>query len=287
MTHKRHLTRHQYRKRWHRPPVPLQQPALWPDEEADTLILSIQQTSRNACTAKHYYRSCNHEITIRRRGCMSRDCPTCKDQVTSRRTRRIFDRFELVRGHRKLCYTTFTVPMQRRQQFLTRHEWRKVVKQLIVILKAHYGFEFGFEASHPISEKQPDIFHPHVNLVWLMRPGYRPHMRKAKLVVLRREWAALLQWDESVIHHKHSNIKGQIWHICEYASRAFPGFSVWQGPIRWYGRIPHMEPELYRCPVCGSEFVFLGLALESEYLEEQVRKRDHIPRPGKNVFDTS
>ena len=218
---------------------------------------------------------------------MNRDCPTCKEAVTARRTRRIFDRFELVRGRRKLCYTTFTVPMQRREQFLTPEKWRAVIHQLIAIMKTHYGFEFGFEASHPISEKQPEVFHPHVNLVWLMRLGYRPRMSKAKLISLRRLWAKLIQWDQSVIHHKYSNIKGQIWHVCEYASRAFPGYSVWQGPIRWYGKFPHMKPERYLCPDCGTEFIFRGYALESEYLEEQVRKRDHLPRPGGNVFDTS
>jgi hypothetical protein len=229
--------------------------------------------------------------------------------------------------------------MDFRQKFIQRSEWRKKVKLLVKTLKDRFGFDFGVEATHPVSEDQPDIFHPHVNLFWVQRGrssafmpvrllrvlwlnilnpalidqdalklflGFEEHSQEELLKTLNHyeSWESLIKAKndelqktkqrfgltsievkvlhslaiatrEVVVHHHYETFKkpGKIMHWAKYIARPFPGFSSWQGCIRWYGKFPIMPPEVYVCPNCHQCYVIIDRhILHSEYLEEQVER---------------
>lgn len=265
----------------------LSQPLLW-QELDDSLMFNDGQTSQaplqnndlqhnrvSACDAKYLKVGCACGFKIVRDGCRKTDCPACADQVTKRRARRVFDRFELVRGKRPLLYTVLTVPMSIRSRFTSRREWRKTVKKVIAEFKKQFGFEFGLEFSHPIAEKNEEIFHPHMNLLWLQTAEtkrFDPELPGSIDVrKLNQIWAKILGYGSKVdVHHQFMLTEKQMRHRCRYVVRCFPGYSPWTGPIRWYGKIPKMKPEVVVCPKCGQCYEIIDWhSTEAEYLEEQ------------------
>jgi hypothetical protein len=137
------------------------------------------------------------------------------------------------------------------------------------------GFDFGVEATHPISEDQPDLFHPHVNLLWIRKSGLSAHLSDTELKDLKAFWAQLIGVPYAVVNHRYKGFDHpkKIMHWSKYVARPFPGFSSWQGPIRWYGKFPKMPPEVYVCPHCHQCYVVIDRhVLHSEYLEEQLER---------------
>lgn len=243
-------------------------------EGVDPVILTMQQLFTNHCQVRYPIMACKCGSRIRRSGCMRHDCPDCAEFVRQRRGNHMFDRFKLVRGSRPVLRTTFTVPMHLRRSYLQRHEWRAAVKKMVKILKADFGFEFGVEVSHPVGETEPgapEVFHPHINFLWIQTLGHSPHLSLVQLRKLRRSWAEIVGCCGVVnIEHKYYRSDRRIRHACRYFGRNFPGFSIWQGPVRWYGKIPKLPPSSGLCPCCHACYQFLGYALGSEYLEEQL-----------------
>lgn len=132
-------------------------------------------------------------------------------------------------------------------------------------LKA-FGFDFGVEISHPLSEEQPDVFHPHANILWIQTPGSKAFV---DLDALRAAWSRALGTKDVVnLHHQYLKDKKQIRHRCRYVARVFPGFSTWLGSIRWYGKAPKLGPEVVECPKCHECFVILEFITDLEYFEE-------------------
>lgn len=144
---------------------------------------------------------------------------------------------------------------------------------MIGIFKKDFGFEFGVEISHPISEAAEEVFHPHINLLWLQKPGQKPFIDLDKL---RQAWAKLLQYGGPVdVHHAYYTDKKKIMHKCRYVARSFPGLSIWVGSLRWYGKPPKMDPEVIVCPKCGQCYIIMDFITEHEYLEERAQHAEH------------
>lgn len=253
------------------------------DALEDPLILTIRQTSASACTAKYFRTFCSCRKRIHRSGCRRRDCPLCAEDLTSRRSIRIFKRFEQVRKGRPILYTVFTLPVALRGKYTSRTEWRNLVKNLIAELKSTAGLELGCEQSHPVGDSE-EHFHPHVNILWIQKKGHHADFNVRRL---RQMWKWLLDYSDGdvVVHHQWTrrdavnkqsgeqiSINVQIKHLCNYVARTFPGYSSWVGSIRWYGKIPKLPDETHVCPHCGSVYVFDGFSDEDEYLEDRARR---------------
>jgi len=240
----------------------------------DSIILNIRQTSLSACAAKGLKVGCLCGFRVVRSGCMKKDCPVCGQEVTKRRARRIFDRFEKVRNGRPVLYTVLTVPPKVRSRFVVRSEWRKVVKAVIKVFKSEFGFDFGVECSHPISETNEYVFHPHINLLWLQKAGVDRHKSEIPgsidLDKLRARWAQILGTAGPVdVNHQFAATEKKIRHRCRYIARVFPGLSSWVGSVRWYGKPPVLPPEIRKCPKCGQVFMVIDFLTEHEFLEER------------------
>jgi hypothetical protein len=258
---------------------------------ADDVILNIRQTSLTPCTPKYLTVICGCSSTEGARdvrsGCMKADCPDCADQLRKRRAVRITRRLETIRRGRPILYTDFTVPPDYRKPYGVRFEWRNVVKKLVGVLKESYGLELALEYSHPIGDEDPDRFHPHLNLLWIQRPPYKPFFEPEDLEKLRTIWRRLLGITDDtqpvVLHHSYTNeyrvypsgpkkgkripVKAQIMHLAKYVARPFPGLSTWIGSVRWYGKLVKLPDEIIVCPKCKQMYHVLFFLSEEEYEE--------------------
>jgi hypothetical protein len=262
------------------------------EELDDAIILTLRQSTLRPCNPKYLRYFCRNRKHVFKQGCKRKDCPTCSDEVLKRRSARIFKRFELGRKNRPILYTTLTVPVELRDKYQDRLEWRKVVKAVIAHFKKHLAMEFGVEQSHPISEDHPWRFHPHINLLWIRKPGYGAQL---DLDELRSFWATVLHYDkEPVVWHEFAaqkrvnkqtgeviTVNMQIKHLCNYVARPFPGYGLWLGSIRWYGgkAVPKLPDEIHVCPCCGEAYLFDGFSDGDEYLENITRYPKHWKPP--------
>ena len=261
----------------------------------DAVILTIRQTFTSSCHPRYFRQFCECGKTVHRTGCRKTDCPECADEITARRSIRAFKRFEKGRKGRPVLYTVFTVPPVIRERFSDRNVWSKVVKLVVRNLKNLYGFEYGLVQSHPISEDHPDTFHPHLNVLWIQKPGHKAFFEESQLVMMREIWASILDYDkEVVVHHEYTQRRKlnkrtgelikeavQIKHLCNYVTRTFPGYASWMGSIRWYGgkAVPKLKDEIHTCKTCGAVYYYeWRMCDEDEWIDYCVRKL----KPGGN-----
>lgn len=125
------------------------------------------------------------------------------------------------------------------------------------MLKTEFGAVFAVEATHPIGDDNPNVFHPHLNFLWLIRDGFRPYIDVARLQSLFR---SILAYDGPVnCFHSYGDDDAQLMHLCKYISRIFPEFSKWAGALRWYGKYPVIKKCRDKlCPQCLKKPKLLG-----------------------------
>lgn len=192
-------------------------------------------------------------------GCMAEDCTRCSTKLGIRRAARAIDRINARRAGRPLLYTVLTVPPDMHLAAADRKTWQRWRKAIVRYLKKHHGFDYGFESSHPTGSDLRN-FHPHLNLIWLQRPGHRPFIDLAKF---RAAWSAIIGADESVVHHQWVTKPSKIWHRIRYVVRPFPGWSHWRGSLRWYGSYPKKseyenQEDRSCCEDCESKLIGIG-----------------------------
>ncbi len=196
--------------------------------------------------------------------CMKLSCTTCAPYIGLRRARAVF--YRLVRenildfGGRiqgNVIYTVFTIPPRLRMKFTDTHKLRLLRSKLWQLLEKKFGALFAVEATHPISEKSPEVFHPHLNYLWKQRPGFRSYIN---IENLRKEFAKILHYSgEPNCWTHYSNVIGKIWHWSKYVTRVFSNVSAWAGPVKWYGDYPRYKVESnFQCAECGETFKLLG-----------------------------
>jgi len=216
------------------------------------------------CTPKFIVLSCACGRRIVPSTCMSLDCERCKDQVGKRRSWSVLKR---LLGHKlyqryeysglNVIYTVFTVPPDARAGFFfDKSAWQKIRKKAWRILKDNFGAKFGFEATHPAGDKISLTFHPHLNFVWVQRPGFRPFIN---VDLLREKWSKALNLEKTDVHSQYTNRIARVVHWCKYVTRTFPGTHKWTGPLRWYGQYPKIpQPSDCGCEKCGKKFTVIG-----------------------------
>ena len=195
-------------------------------------------------------------------GCMAEDCISCSSAINYRRFTRSLKRFKAKGYDRPLMYTVFTVPPGKlREKALNLATWKYWVKSIMDIMKENYGLEYALVSYHPAG-KNEEIFHPHLNIVWIQKRGL---LHKLDLESLRYFWAKIIKAKDGivVIYHEWAKHELQKIHIINYVVRPFPGWKWWRGPsIRWYGKYPRgvdCDPGEWICPVCGEPIEIVGL----------------------------
>lgn len=256
------------------------------EETLRSIILTIASTSnpqtRKPCNPRYFKTACLCGFQIVRSGCHSADCPECAPAVRQQRAERARRRISSVRKGRPVLETVFTIPPEYRPNFANPKLFRDLVRRVWKLLQEQYGGEFAFSASHPIGsgdEKQdPGLFHPHINLIWLRKPGASGYLDVDRL---RSDFAGILGTSGPVdLWHKYAYKAEEIWHILLYVCRPFPGFSSWTGPVRWLGKYPRKtkeerEKETYQaaiCPECGQHREYMGRADRSDWIDYMARR---------------
>lgn len=195
---------------------------------------------------------------------MSKHCLTCQEALGQRRAQNALDRFvsykEALKPEGKnyiMLYTDFTIPPKLRQNFVQRESWQKLRSKIWEVLRDYFGALFALEATHPVSESSPDRFHPHLNFLWVQRPGYKPFINVAVLAIYVKE---ILKYKGIIVlHHSYSDKIAKQKHWIAYVTRIFPYYADWAGSLRWYGQYPRkVNKDKYCCPHCGQILQVLG-----------------------------
>lgn len=213
-------------------------------------------SDKKRCELKYLVVECNCGRSVVPSGCMSLACERCAQAVGARRAKSIYNRLMSKNPHKAVIYTVFTIPIERRQLLTDKKKWGRLRKKAWHILQ-EFGASFSVEASHPISEENPNQFHPHFNFLWVQRDGFNPFLDVEKL---RLMWAKVLKISKINVNTRYSRNERQIKHMCNYVARTFPGLHEWTGSIKWYGKYPKRKggPEKCLCGECLEEFRAVG-----------------------------
>jgi len=207
---------------------------------------------------------------------MSEDCQDCQEAVKHRRSKRAFARLQECRVQPgvqpEILYTVCTVPPARRADALNptgipgprggrgKRAWDTWTAKLLAWLKAECGLRYALFSAHPAGDRNPAVFHPHLNFLWVQRKGFG---RMLDLDKLREAWAKIIGYDgEVVVHHQWAKTDAQIYHQVGYVLRSFPGWGWWRKKaVRWYGKqLPKVDvSDVWVCPHCGEEIDILGV----------------------------
>jgi len=232
------------------------------------------------CFPKYIIKGCSCSKQIFPSGCQKKNCLTCQPYLSKRRGLHAYNRFDKYRDECKkaripfvMLYTDFTIPMQLRSNCMDPKYWQDIRKKVWNLLKTKYHALFALEATHPISEKHPNVFHPHLNFLWVQKPGYKPFLDVKKL---EAEYREILGFYRKVdLKHRYSDIIAKQMHWCNYVTRIFPAFADWTGALRWYGTYPALDKkEKFICPLCGCAlgvFGWLDHYTVEEYYEHGLR----------------
>lgn len=214
--------------------------------------------------------------------CMSLDCPRCHSDVSRRRGDRVKQRLDAGRRKGAVGETVFTIPPRLRGRMMDRATWRAYRRAAWRLLQKHAGARFGVACSHPIGDKNPDLFHPHIHFLWCGKPGFKGYLADSVLDAMRRDWAALL--GARVVDLHHSYVKGQehgkLFHRCRYIARSFPGFAAWCGSVAWFGDYPKgvVFRSMQTCPHCHQPVRVIGTATAADLDAYRLGIPPPIPR---------
>lgn len=201
-------------------------------------------------------------------GCHKLSCRTCEVDLRARRAASIRDRFEGPGGRqgRAVIYTILTVPPHRREAAADYETWRKWMRSIIRFMKREFGLAFAVMRTDPCGDSDRTLWHPHANILWVQRDGFRPFIDRLKL---RDAWARVVGADVVNVWTQYSARDRQLGHWYWYMGRTFPEWAAAEAtrkhlPPRWYGAFPKKAPPPDCCPDCGQGWVFLDVGLEAE-----------------------
>lgn len=210
--------------------------------------------------------------------CMSLDCTRCHADVSRRRGDRIKQRLDAARSGGPVGESVFTVPPRLRGRMVSKPTWLAFRRTAWGILKKHAGAVCAVACSHPVGDKNPDLFHPHVHFLWVGKRGQQVHLSKPTIDRIRAEWAKALNVRVVDFHHSYTKgaEDGKLFHRCRYVARSFPGFGKWCGQVAWFGDVPTVKFRSVKdCPKCHKQIRVIGCATE---LDLQEWKKGNPPR---------
>lgn len=193
-----------------------------------------------------------------------------------------------------LIETVFTIPPGLRPKFAGLEVEKKkrrigpLRRALWHLLRDEFAAFAACIIIHPVGDKNPRRFHPHLNVMWTrggLRDGHRvdlrPWLPPAELERLKVRWAELIGCPGETVDVHTEFIPGQgykktkrrgrvrmvpvrvaLGHAARYYGRVFVGWRHYMPKaVQWYGIHPNagIEPEPLRCPKCRGRFVILEM----------------------------
>lgn len=211
-------------------------------------------------------RGCGCGVKAVRQHCDKRGCSEeyCRGKIRERRARKIKARLDAGRTDgRAVIYTVFTVPPERRGAAADRKLWKKWIDRLLRYMKKELALDYAVERTDPCGE-DGETWHPHVNLLWIRRQGFRGFIKPEQLADLKAKWASIVYGGKTTkpisVHTAFSTDEARIWHWCRYMGRTW---SRWEEEfpyhlrIKWLGRAPKTPIDVSDscCPKCAEEIV--------------------------------
>ena len=198
-------------------------------ENDDTIVLN----GRN-CGGQWWMRLCKCKpYSVYVGGCGRRSCPICGQHKSRSSTARVLAR--LLVGGSRFQFIVLTVPLEIRARFAAEggsDEWRAALRAFVTWAKKNLGLKFGYVRTHPCGDRS-DIFHPHANLIFVQRDGFRG---KLPVDAIQAEWARILGYAGKVVIHVQfvnaSKHLGKLVHHVRYIERAFPDWE-WPASRLW------------------------------------------------------
>jgi len=216
------------------------------------------------CTPKYIILQCDCGRHIVPSTCMNLRCKNCADFIRDRRKWKVYFRLNQsnITGHGRrvilpVLYTVLTLPEEIRYLYTTKEAWSKLRRKAWSLLKTQFHGWYGVEATHPVGDEDEKHFHPHLNFLWKVKPGFRPFLDVNKL---RQAWSKILGVPNADIYHQYSVSTPQIIHWVKYVCRTFPGAHHWTGSLRWFGKYPKAQHDKRncQCPDCGKTYKYIG-----------------------------
>lgn len=209
--------------------------------------------------------------------CMALDCTRCHPDVSRRRGDRIKQRLDVARAGGPVAESVFTLPPRLRGRMADKATWLTFRREAWRILQRHAGAKLAVGCSHPVGDKNPDKFHPHVHFLWIGARGQQVHLSKPTIDRIRKAWAELLNVHQVDFHHSY--VKGaeggRLFHRCRYIARSFPGFGKWCGQVAWFGDPPTVKfRSVKECPTCHQVVRVIGTASTTDF---ELWKLGHPP----------
>jgi hypothetical protein len=241
------------------------------------------------CTPKFLVKQCGCGESGRKiypQTCMKSFCISCQKFYIMKRARRAMSRMESLswRHDRQtyfpnIIYTVFTIPEHLRWKYIDPKKARLLRSKIWQLLKTKYGAIWSLESTHPISEKNPEKFHPHFNFLWQSEKWKTGYIDSNELLKLKLDYSDLIGYEYIPdVRTRYSKEPAKLWKWAQYVTRTFPEYVRWAGPVRYFGKVPKAEKkEAVICEKCLEKFFVLGYLTSeksAEYLE-------HDPTSGR------
>lgn len=224
-----------------------------------------------------------------RQHCDKRGCAEeyCREKIRSRRARKIKARLDAGRTDgRAVIYTVFTVPPERRGAAGDRKTWKKWIDRLLRYMRKELALEYAVERTDPCGE-DGETWHPHSNLLWIRKNGFRGYLEPTQLAALKAKWASIVYGTKETngkpisVHTAFSTDEARIRHWCSYMGRTW---SQWEDDfpyhlrIKWLGHPPKTPPkEVARpCEKCGKDVCRMQFGSEAAALEASAWSYDRL-----------
>lgn len=212
---------------------------------------------------------CGCSARVAEVGCNRLDCRNCADFLRRRRATAIGERMEAGRNGKPVIYTVFTIPPDLREKAANKATWGRWMRALRKVLKKKFGLLYGCERVDPCGDEKPDVWHPHLNLLWVQRDGWRPFI---DVDALREEWARIIGTEEPNLWTQFSTEPAKLGHWYSYMGRTW---SDWRKAVpnhltvRWIGKYPARPPqEEPVCDECGQKVEDLSFLSSTKEVAE-------------------
>lgn len=264
-------------------------------------LMSTAEQSAEACDPTLTFLACGCRVRVTRCGCNRSACVECAAVVGERRGRRVGAKLRAtlaaVRGRApgvrdprmwSVHRIVFTVPPEYRARLASPAALAELRRELAAALigtaagkgrrRGGLGWTGCVIIPHPVGDKDPRRFHPHLNVFAWRSTWGRGKLDEAALAELKESWRELLGMGDEAgpvnvnVRFLRQDEDKRIEFSCRYMARIFAGWGGWAPKwVQWYGaaeRTPELDD---RCESCGEKLRPIATGADAEARWREVR----------------